>query len=464
MSAFIATTFRWRDPGRAHGDVRVAGDFGGDWCGAPLVLRPALDACDWQWSVVVLLPSGEAVRYKYIIDGAWRVDASLPTETDASGNVNNVLMVGDGCDGATAAVPATRVEPPQQRAAEQEEDPRDVQRRELHAKLLLVTARVDAAEASMADALAAVETSKAAAKTSVAAAEAGKKAAEAAAAAAVAAARKAAVADAKNALAKATCVICADIWELPVTAPGCGHVGCKACLMDSASRKNECPQCRKELVEEKPHAATAVFPTFASKAVFEWPVCVPLRELADEARAKEEQGSAAERSATAAARLLRLLPCRAPAACFDERVWPIMREIITPTDASLADSRGRSLLWWACNKGLGLVELLIDQGADVNAADTHFKRTPLMASMTYSGWQYAVKALLAKGANVHAVSNDGMTALDELELYLRYSNNADFLEYLLLLAEADAFRGEAPPAKFTHYLSLAVSKRAHANK
>ena len=167
-----------------------------------------------------------------------------------------------------AAPPATGVKRP--RAAEQAEDPRDAELRELRAKLH--------------------------------ASEAGKKAAVAAAAAA--AARKAAAAEAaeaEKAIEKATCVICSDIWELPVTAPGCGHVCCKACLMDCASRKNECPQCRKPLVAEQPHAATAVFPTFASKAVFEWPVSVPLRELAEEARAKEERGSAAERSATAAA-------------------------------------------------------------------------------------------------------------------------------------------------------------------
>jgi hypothetical protein len=188
-----------------------------------------------------------------------------------------------------AAPPATGVKRP--RAAEQAEDPRDAELRELRAKL-------HASEAGK----------KAAVAAAVAAAAAERKAAVAAAAAA----RKAAAAEAEKAIEKETCVVCADIWELPVSAPGCGHVCCKACLMDCASRKNECPQCRKPLVAEQPHAATALFPTFASKAVFEWPVSVPLRELADEARAKEDRGSAAERSATAAARLLRLVPCRVP--------------------------------------------------------------------------------------------------------------------------------------------------------
>jgi hypothetical protein len=255
-----------------------------------------------------------------------------------------------------AAPPATGVKRP--RAAEHAEDPRDAELRELRAKLH--------------------------------AAEAGKKAAVAAAAAA---SHKAAAAEAQKAIEKATCVICSDIWEQPVTAPGCGHVCCKACLMDCASRKNECPQCRKELVAEQPHAATAVFPTFASKAVFDWPVSVPLRELAEDARAKEERGSAAERSATAAARLLRLLPCRVPSSAPpDPRVLSLLYEITAPADARLADSRGRSLLWWSCHTGVNLAPRLVDAGADVNAADTHLKRTPLMGCMGFTNQQDAINA------------------------------------------------------------------------
>jgi hypothetical protein len=290
-----------------------------------------------------------------------------------------------------AAPPATGVKRP--RAAEQAEDPRDAELRELRAKL-------HASEAGKKAAVAAAATAAAAAERK-------------AAAAAAATARKAAAAEAEKAIEKATCVVCADIWELPVTAPGCGHVCCKACLMDCASRKNECPQCRKPLVAEQPHAATAVFPTFASKAAFDWPVSVPLRELAEEARAKEERGSAAERSATAAARLLRLLPCRVPSfAPSDPRVWQLLYEITAPADARLADSRGRSLLWWSCHTGVGLAPRLIAAGADVNAADTHFKRTPLMGSVNFTRQQDAIKALLAKGADMHAVSADGKTALD----------------------------------------------------
>ena len=281
-------------------------------------------------------------------------------------------------------------------------------------------------------------------------------AARQAAAAAEAAARQIAAAE------KATCVICADIWELPVTAPGCAHVCCKACLMDCASRKNECPQCRTQLVAEQPHAATALFPTFASKTVFEWPVSVPLRELAEEARTKEERGSAAERSATAAARALRLMPCHVIGAQCDLRLWQLTCEITAPADARLADSRGRSLLWWSCQKGhMGVGKRLIEAGADVNAADTHFKRTPLMACMHFTKSQDLIKALLAKGANMHAVSADGKTALDVLEPGLGPAVNADCREYLLILTEADVFKGKAPPAKLLPHFGLAMSERAH---
>jgi len=39
--------------------------------------------------------------------------------------------------------------------------------------------------------------------------------------------------------------------------------------------------------------------------------------------------------------------------------------------------------------------------------------------------------------------------------------NADQLEYLLLLAEADVFKGADPPSKLLPFFGPAVSKRAH---
>ena len=94
----------------------------------------------------------------------------------------------------------------------------------------------------------------------------------------------------------------------------------------------------------------------------------------------------------------------------------------------------------------------------MNAADTHFKRTPLMGRMGFFKSQDVIEVLLAKGADMHAVSADGKTALDLLEPYV--AGHADSREYLLILAEADVFKGEDPPARLLPFLGKAISKRA----
>ncbi len=33
------------------------------------------------------------VFYKFVVDGEWKFDHTLPVETDASGNINNVLLI-----------------------------------------------------------------------------------------------------------------------------------------------------------------------------------------------------------------------------------------------------------------------------------------------------------------------------------------------------------------------------------
>ena len=288
-------------------------------------------------------------------------------------------------------------------------------------------------------------------------------------AASEAAAKAQAAAAAEKAVEKATCAICADIWELPVQAPGCGHVCCKACLMNVAELKNECPQCRKQLFAPAPHLASAMFPSFASKAAFELPVGVPLRELANEARAKQPRPAlAAERSQVAAERLLRLLPCRAvDSGPVDDRIWSLFLDITQPADARLSDSRGRSLLWWACHKGVAVgAEMLIKAGADVNAADTHYKRTPLMGCVGFPlmgcvGFlsnQKLLKALLDKRPNLFATSADGETVLSVVEKYLG-RNEVSTRDYVLMLTEAGIFKGEAPPPHLAQAIATALSKR-----
>jgi type III secretion system FlhB-like substrate exporter len=83
----------------------------------------------------------------------------------------------------------------------------------------------------------------------------------------------------------------------------------------------------------------------------------------------------------------------------------LLDDITAPADVRLADSRGRSLLWWACHTGqTGVGKRLIEAGADVNAADTHFKRTPLMGCVSFFKQKDVIKALLAKGADAIALS------------------------------------------------------------
>jgi hypothetical protein len=109
-------------------------------------------------------------------------------------------------------------------------------------------------------------------------------------------------------------------------------------------------------------------------------------------------------------------------------------------------------------------ERLIDAGADVNAADAHFKRTPLMGCVGFNEQQDKIMALLAKGADMHAVSADGKTAMGLLEPLLGPAANNDSREYsreyLLVLAEANLFKGEDPPARLLPFLGKAISKRA----
>jgi hypothetical protein len=310
----------------------------------------------------------------------------------------------------------------------------DAEMRELRAKLA-------AAEAGAAEIAAAAEA-----------------AAKQAAAAAAAAAKQASAA----AVDKATCCICLDIWECPVTAPGCGHAACKACFMEVASRNNECPTCRKELAAlpagaAAAHAATAQYPTAASKVIFDWPVSVALHELAESARAEElPPASPVEEQATTAARALRLFAAYAP------RLVDVVWQVTTRAAANTMDSRGRSLLWWACATGWAVVtERFVSFGADVNAVDKYFKRSPLMEVLGFHKKIGLVKLLLDNGADVHARCSHGNAPLDVLRAWGDLDHD-DNLAYLLLLADANVFKGLDPPAEWAPYIAKAVSRRAAA--
>jgi len=78
----VATTLEWSGQEES---VLVAGDFS-DW-----QQRPAVKEGD-KWSYKVDLQPGR-YAFKWIVNGNWITDESKVTETDESGNQNNILVV-----------------------------------------------------------------------------------------------------------------------------------------------------------------------------------------------------------------------------------------------------------------------------------------------------------------------------------------------------------------------------------
>lgn len=69
--------------------VHVAGDFS---CWHPLPCTPLGAAMGGAWRATLWLVRG-AHQAKFIVDGMWAVDETLPTVLDPAGNVNNLLIV-----------------------------------------------------------------------------------------------------------------------------------------------------------------------------------------------------------------------------------------------------------------------------------------------------------------------------------------------------------------------------------
>ncbi|XP_075085808.1 phosphoglucan phosphatase LSF1, chloroplastic isoform X1 [Nicotiana tabacum] len=83
-----AVTFVWN--GHEGEDVYLVGDFTGNWK-EPI---KAVHKGGPRFEAEVRLSQGKYL-YKYIISGDWRHSTSSPTERDDSGNLNNVIVVGD---------------------------------------------------------------------------------------------------------------------------------------------------------------------------------------------------------------------------------------------------------------------------------------------------------------------------------------------------------------------------------
>ncbi|KAK4272102.1 hypothetical protein QN277_020701 [Acacia crassicarpa] len=83
-----AVTFVWND--NEGKDVTLVGDFTGNWK-EPI---KAMHKGGMRYEAEVKLPQGK-YYYKFIVDGNWRHSTASPAERDDSGNVNNVIVIGD---------------------------------------------------------------------------------------------------------------------------------------------------------------------------------------------------------------------------------------------------------------------------------------------------------------------------------------------------------------------------------
>ncbi|CAI9780629.1 unnamed protein product [Fraxinus pennsylvanica] len=83
-----SVTFVWN--GHEGEDVYLVGDFTGNWK-EPI---KAIHIGGPRYEVEVRLSQGK-YYYKYITNGQWRHSTASPTERDQSGNMNNVIVVGD---------------------------------------------------------------------------------------------------------------------------------------------------------------------------------------------------------------------------------------------------------------------------------------------------------------------------------------------------------------------------------
>ncbi|XP_034210495.1 phosphoglucan phosphatase LSF1, chloroplastic isoform X3 [Prunus dulcis] len=83
-----AVTFVWN--GQEGEDVTLVGDFTANWK-EPIRANHKGGS---RWEAEVRLSQGK-YYYKFIVNGQWRHSTSSPSERDQSGNVNNIIIIGD---------------------------------------------------------------------------------------------------------------------------------------------------------------------------------------------------------------------------------------------------------------------------------------------------------------------------------------------------------------------------------
>ncbi|CAI8612317.1 unnamed protein product [Vicia faba] len=83
-----AVTFVWN--GHEGEDVNLVGDFTANWK-EPLKAKHRGGS---RHEVEVKLPQGK-YYYKFIVNGQWKHSTSSPSERDESGNVNNIIVIGE---------------------------------------------------------------------------------------------------------------------------------------------------------------------------------------------------------------------------------------------------------------------------------------------------------------------------------------------------------------------------------
>ncbi len=113
-------------------------------------------------------------------------------------------------------------------------------------------------------------------------------------------------------------------------------------------------------------------------------------------------------------------------------------------DPNLSNKAGATALMWAVND-LKKVQLLLAKGANVNAVSKE-EKSPLQMALRLPNPMPVVQALLDKGANVNQVDKNGLTPL----MFAGFSGNLELIQILLA-------KGADPKAKTKQGLTYLVA-------